>query len=142
MSAPITWTNRYISEPAPNNIRSSSMGGWYYYAVGVGTDGLGERYAGVPIKIAFSVKVEGEPSDAVEYDGAGPVTGTTTHPPAGADDRAAGSSPANTGSSGPLPWIGLGLGLAAVAGAGAYVVWSRRRVAAARAGQRDGGSHA
>jgi Ca-activated chloride channel family protein len=134
-SAVVRYTNRYIQEPAPDNIRSSSMGGWYYYALGVGTKGLGQDLAGVPIKVAFSVKVEGEPTE-VRYDGAdAPVTTTAAPTPTDTAPADSSAGAAKGTGQGTTPWLWVGVAaLVALGGAGAVMAARRRGVGPDRGG--------
>lgn len=126
-TATLRYKNRYAEDHVdPSDAEASSMSGWYYYAVSVSTKDVGEDLAGQPIKIAFTIDVEGKPSNAVEYasdedatsaasdeqtDNSGDTTDEET-------DAAAATSQDEGGS--PLPWIGGGLLATIVLGAGAW----------------------
>lgn len=134
-TAPITYRNRFITPPSQDNIQSSSLSGWYYYSVGVGTSDLGTTLAGVPIDITFTVKVEGEPSGAVTYDGAGPndpQTQASSSPSANAakpaeDTTGPDRAPEGDASS-PLLWLGLGaVALLGASGAAYTIARTRQR---------------
>ncbi|WP_277452409.1 VWA domain-containing protein [Janibacter sp. DB-40] len=125
-TAPVRYKNRYSSA---DDIGASSMSGWYYYAVGIGKGDLGQDLAGQPIKIAFTVDIEGKPSNAVEYateeDWDAAATGEKndasgdTEGDSGTSDDTAATGSEGEGDS-PLPWIGGGLLAAIVLGAGAW----------------------
>jgi hypothetical protein len=111
------------------------MGGWYYYALGVGTKGLGQDLAGVPIKVAFSVKVEGEPTE-VRYDGAdAPVTTTAAPTPTDTAPADSSAGAAKGTGQGTTPWLWVGVAaLVALGGAGAVMAARRRGVGPDRGG--------
>ncbi len=113
-TAPLRFRNRF-ADIGPS---TSGMSGWYYYAVTVGEEDLGETLADQPLKIAFTVDVEGKASDAVRYD----HTAGDWGDPAEADE----------GMPGWLPWAGGGLlALAVLSGIAGFLL--RRRLAGPRA---------
>ncbi|WP_277452411.1 VWA domain-containing protein [Janibacter sp. DB-40] len=117
-TANVRYKNRYADTPALDATPAASMSGWYYYALGVSTKEVGEDLAGQPIKVAFTVDVEGEPTDAVEYaNGKGGET-TATGEDGSGDTGATASTSEDEGGS-PLPWIGGGVLAAIILGAGA-----------------------
>lgn len=122
-AAPVRYKNRYAPTSNPDNLGASSMGGWHYYAVGIGKGGMGRGLAGQPIKVAFTVDVEGKPSGAVKYDSQDDWDSAAT----GAkkdEKRSQGSGDATATSKdeggSPLPWIGGGLLTAVLIGLGAW----------------------
>lgn len=120
----VRYKNRYADTLGdPDSAPGSSMGGWYYYSLSVSTKDVGEDLTGQPIKVAFTVDVEGKPSGAVKYDGQNDWDAAATG--AKKDDSgskgsgdAAGTSEDEGGS--PLPWIGGGLLTAVLIGLGAW----------------------
>ena len=123
-STEVRYKNRYSTSSMEDEISAASMGGWYYYSVGVGTDDLGEDLAGQPIKIAFTVDVEGKPSTAVKYDG--PVDGQDEKKDS-TTDEASSTSTDDEGSALPWVWIGGGAVVALLLGAGTWVAVRRLR---------------
>lgn len=112
-TAPLRYKNRYAeSVPGgPDNIAGSSMSGWYYYVVSVSEDDLGQDLAGQPIKVAFTVDVEGKPSEDVAYDtaaGSDWQPGDHEAKGDGASDEAGATSAAGNGMH-LLAWVGGGL---------------------------------
>lgn len=107
-TAPLRYKNRYAeSVPGgPDNLAGSSMSGWYYYVVSVSEDDLGEDLAGQPIKVQFTVDVEGKPSNAVEYDAAADSTWNPAEPD---EKKASDTTSEEQGASSLLPWLGGGL---------------------------------
>ena len=91
---------------------SSHMGGWYYYAVNVGTAGLGKSLKGQQIKVAFTVEVDGSPSKKVDYDRTAGDWG----------DASEGSS---TDIGAALPWLGGGVVLLVLLGGGTWLLIRR-----------------
>lgn len=105
---------RYLNRDSDFDTGASGMGGWYYFVVSVGDTELGATLEDQPVKIAFSIKVDGKPSDEVDYDFA---AGDWEEPSDGSSlDLATG-----------LTWLGGGLLAAAVLGAGAWFVLVRLR---------------
>lgn len=96
-AAPVRFTNRFAGS-SPSNLTASSIGGWHYYTVGVGTEDLGEDLAGEEITVAFTVQVEGAPSTDVEYDA-----------PEGGDGAPASGDSEESRLTPLLLWGGLGL---------------------------------
>ena len=132
----VTYRNRYAAQSGrPTYMRAASMGGWYYVSIGVGLKDVGTIVKGQPIKVAFTVQVDGQPSNAVKY-----VTGSAT---VAASPSAPASSPSATASAAPatrssdsgsvLPWVGGGLLTLAVLAGLAYAVARRRGQGASQA---------
>lgn len=59
---------RYLNRESDFGTSTSGMGGWHYFVVSVGDSGLGATLEDQPVKVAFSIKVDGTPSDEVDYD--------------------------------------------------------------------------
>ncbi len=91
---------------------ASHMGGWYYYAVNVGTGDLGKSLKGQEIKVAFTVEVDGSASKKVDYD----LT---------AGDWGDASEGSSTDIGAVLPWLGGGVVLLVLLGGGTWLVIRR-----------------
>ena len=90
----------------------SRMGGWYYYAVNIGTADLGKSLKGQQIKVAFTVEVDGSPSKKVDYD----LT---------AGDWGDASEGSSTDIGAVLPWLGGGVVLLVLLGGSAWLLIRR-----------------
>lgn len=127
VGAPVRYKNRYAPTYATDNLSGSSMSGWYYYAVGIGAGDLGQALTGQPIKVAFTVDIEGKPSHAVTYAGNEDWDAAATREQKGESDEAdATASPAKDGGGSALPRIGGGLLVAIVLAAGAWFGMRRK----------------
>lgn len=123
-TAQIRYKNRFAElHVDPSGAQASGMSGWYYYALSVSTKDVGGDLAGQPIKIAFTVDVEGEPSNAVEYASEDETSAHATDEKADdsgdTNDMATEAAGEDEGGS-PLAWVGGGLLAAIVLGAGAW----------------------
>ena len=123
----VRWSNRFSDVFLQDEVRASSMGGWYYYAVGIGTSDLGQQLAGQPIKVAFTVDLEGKPSGGPEYAGdedwQAAAIGEKADP-SGRDGKSEAAGDATDTAEGEggsiLPWVGGGLLAALLLAAGAW----------------------
>ena len=126
----VRYRNRFYTEGGldPEYMRAASMSGWYYYTVGVGLTDLGEKVQGQPIKVAFTVQVDGQPSNAVKYQGGSPTVAGSPSPSASPSASANASTPegASDNDASILPLVGGALLALAVLGGIGYAVWRRR----------------
>ncbi|WEV79683.1 VWA domain-containing protein [Janibacter cremeus] len=126
-TANVRYKNRYANTSTVDATPAASMSGWYYYALGVSTKEVGEDLAGQPIKVAFTVDLEGKPTNLVEYASEDETSAEATDKKQADDSgdtgsKEAGAAAAATSDEGgsPLPWVGGGLLAAIVLGAGAW----------------------
>ncbi|WP_068253334.1 vWA domain-containing protein [Janibacter corallicola] len=123
---PVRYRNRYADTHLRDNLGASNMGGWYYYAVGVGAGDLGQELAGQPIKVAFTVDLEGKPSGGPEYAGdedwQAAAIGEKPDPsgPDGTSEEAGAADSDEDEGGSLLPWVGGGLLAALLLAAGAW----------------------
>ena len=124
-TATVRYRNRFVDDFPSRGVSASNMSGWYYYAVSIRDYDVGEDLAGQPIKIAFTVDVEGKPSKAVKYDE--PVDDGQDEKKDSTTDEAASTSTDDEGSALPWAWVGGGAVVALLLGAGTWVAVRRLR---------------